>query len=279
MSEADSITPSPRRGMNGSSDGSVVAAPEVGISDASRPASRSQSSSGLDSSTSRWGPLAPWLSSALTSDSACSTSWPAADRSISAATLTSSRKRATARSTSAAASRRISPSCPPTWATVSSSSSRMIRKVECRPSAGPNSSSSIDSSAADSAAARVLQRLRGSRLARLGPGQHQALARAGRGQGHQPAGALAGVGEPVAVLGQLAGHAGAAARAVGQRAGASARPRTRGRTRARGRRRCPAPAPRPRARGPAPPPTPAPSRRPPAGSARSRAGWRPARGA
>ena len=137
--------------MKGSSDGSVVAAPAVGRSAASRPASRSQSSSGLLSKTSRWAGLAPWPSRAFTSDSACSTSWPAAERSISAATFTSSRNRATARSTSAAASRRISPSWPPTWATVSSSSSRMIRNVECRLSAGPNSSSSIGSSRAASA--------------------------------------------------------------------------------------------------------------------------------
>ena len=97
MSEADSITPlaaagdervQRRLGGGGAGVGPLgrlaarVAQPVV--QRAGRPAARAARS---------W---RPWLSRALTSDSACSTSWPAADRSISAATLTSSRKRATA---------------------------------------------------------------------------------------------------------------------------------------------------------------------------------------
>ena len=70
-----------------------------------------------------------------------------------------------------AASRRAA---PPTRATVSSSSSRMIRNVECRPSAGPNSSSSNGSSSSLERRARLLVEGRRARRGARRPASAQA---------------------------------------------------------------------------------------------------------
>ena len=217
MSEADSITPSPRRGMNGSSEGSPAVVSVRGRLAASRPASRSQSSSCAASSISRWAGLALWASSALTSVSAWSRSWPEPVRSISAATLTSSRKRATAWFTSTAASRRISPRRPPVWATVSSSSSRMVRNAACSPSAGP-------------------EQLLLDPLLRLGQRGPRVLHR----RATPPTGARRRARRRPAPASRARGWRRGAG--GGARARPTGRPRRRGRTRAPARRRCPAPA-------------------------------------
>ena len=67
----------------------------------------------------------------------------------------------------------------------------MMRKVECRPSAGPKSSSSKALLVQPELRAGLLvegrRPRRHSRRARLGPGQHQVLARAGHGHVHETA--------------------------------------------------------------------------------------------
>jgi hypothetical protein len=90
MSDALSITPSPRLGRNGSSDGSAREAIAAARARSSRSASSSASSSGLDSRTSRCCALTAPSSRAFTPGSASATDWPAG-RSSSAASLTSSR--------------------------------------------------------------------------------------------------------------------------------------------------------------------------------------------
>jgi hypothetical protein len=91
MSDAESISPRPRRGMNGSSEASAPFFEPAGRSAGSRPLSRSQPSSPDSSKISRCSGVAHWARISLTSRSAVSRVCPSRARSISAATLISSR--------------------------------------------------------------------------------------------------------------------------------------------------------------------------------------------
>ena len=76
MSDADSASPSPRRGRNASSDGSVRAARAAARARSSRSASSSSASSGDVASTSRCSGESSVLRRWLTGPSASATDWP-----------------------------------------------------------------------------------------------------------------------------------------------------------------------------------------------------------
>ena len=101
MSEADSISPRPRRGMNGSSEGSAPTVaggrPPLGVAPGvAQPAVEG----GRGQDLALLGGGAPGRSAGSPRRSPASRSCPVFDRSITAATLTSSRKLATAVETS-----------------------------------------------------------------------------------------------------------------------------------------------------------------------------------
>ena len=91
MSEADSISPRPRRGMKGSSDGSEPFCAAAGRRTGSRSVSRSQESSAELSRISRCSGVAHCTRISLIAGRAASSGWPSFERSISAATFSSSR--------------------------------------------------------------------------------------------------------------------------------------------------------------------------------------------
>ena len=84
MSDALSSRPSPRRGRKASSDGSALRAIAAERARASRSALSTSSSSGLDSSISRWTTLAPCARTAPAWASASATLWPSGRRSTAA---------------------------------------------------------------------------------------------------------------------------------------------------------------------------------------------------
>ena len=90
MSDADSITPSPRLGKNDSSEGSSRAASACARRRASRSASSRYSSSVDELKISRCSAVTAWRIRALTSRSPSATLCPSG-RAISAASLSSSR--------------------------------------------------------------------------------------------------------------------------------------------------------------------------------------------
>ena len=91
MSDADSIRPRPRRGMKGSSEGSDPFWAAAGRLEGSRSASRSHESRADWLRISRCSAVAHWARISFSSGSAVSRVWPSLVRSISAATLISSR--------------------------------------------------------------------------------------------------------------------------------------------------------------------------------------------
>ena len=162
MSEADSIRPSPRRGMNGSSDGSrAVAAPGRCAGSRPRVAQPVVERRGVEHLALLGGgalrqqrvDLRQRLLHRLAG-------LRAVDQRRHLHQLEEARDGvATRRRRCPGASRRAG---RPRADTVSSSSSRMIRKVECRPSRGPNSSSSNRSSAVRHRAASTQRRRAGA---------------------------------------------------------------------------------------------------------------------